>query len=162
MTALQKYQRIEATGLWRSTPQAQRREVIVSIGDATLVITDTKEQPLTHWSLAAVERANPGMLPATYHPDGDPDETLELGEDEAEMIGAIEELRQAINRGRPKPGRLRLTILGGVVACVAVFSVLWLPGAMRNHAVQVVPQAKRLDLGERLLGHVKPSRCPAR
>ena len=88
MTALQKYQRIEASGLWRPSPDAQRREVIVSIGEATLVITDTRDQPLTHWSLAAIERTNPGELPALYCPDGDPDETLELSEQEAEMMTA--------------------------------------------------------------------------
>ena len=56
MTALQKYERLEATGLWRETPDGQRREVVVSIGDATLVISDLNDTALTHWSLAAVER----------------------------------------------------------------------------------------------------------
>lgn len=155
MTALRKYQRIEASGLWRPAPDAQRREVIVSIGDATLVITDMKEQPLAHWSLAAVERANPGETPAIYHPDGDPDETLELTQDEAEMIQAIEKLRQAIGRTRAKPGRLRLVILGSVVATVLALAVFWLPGAMLNHAVRVVPTVKRAELGERLLVHAQ-------
>lgn len=155
MTALQKYQRIEASGLWRSHAQAQRREVIVSIGDATLVITDTKEQPLTHWSLAAVERANPGELPAIYHPDGDPDEVLELPADETQMIEAIEKLRQAIGRTRPKPGRLRLYILTGIITTVLALAVFWLPGAMLNHATRVVPDARRSELGDRLLIHAQ-------
>lgn len=155
MTALQKYQRIEASGLWRPDPDAQRREVIVSIGDATLVITDMKEQPLTHWSLAAVERANPGEIPAIYHPDGDPSETLELSQDEADMIAAIEKLRQAVGRGRSKPGRLRLVILAAVLLLVTGLSVFWLPGAMRDHATRVVPLAKRTELGERLLAHAQ-------
>lgn len=155
MTALQKYQRIEASGLWRPSPDAQRREVIVSIGEATLVITDTKDQPLTHWSLAAVERTNPGELPAIYCPDGDPDETLELSETEAEMIGAIEKLRQAVGRGRAKPGRLRLLILAGMLSTLTGLAVFWLPGAMLNHAARVVPPAKRLDLGQRLLSHAQ-------
>lgn len=155
MTALQQYQRIEASALWRPAPDAQRREVIVSIGDATLVITDLKEQPLAHWSLAAIERANPGENPAIYHPDGDPEETLELSGDETEMIAAIEKLRQAVDRGRAKPGRLRLFILGGVLSAVTALSVFWLPGAMLNHAVKVVPLAKRTELGERLLVHTQ-------
>ncbi|SMO96100.1 hypothetical protein SAMN06265173_13141 [Thalassovita litoralis] len=155
MTALQKYQRIEASGLWRPNAQAQRREVIVSIGDATLVITDTKEQALAHWSLAAVARANPGDLPAIYHPDGDPDEVLELSANETQMIDAIEKLRQAINRTRPKPGRLRLYILGGVITLALALAVFWLPGAMLNHAARVVPDAKRSELGDRLLGHAQ-------
>lgn len=155
MTARQKYQRIEASGLWRPDPTAQRREVIVSIGDATLIITDIQERALTHWSLAAVERANPGHWPAIYHPDGDPDETLELPEDEAEMIDAIEKLRQAVGRGRPRPGRLRLLILSGVMLCVLALSVFWLPDAMLRHTLRVVPEVKQQDLGERLLTHAQ-------
>jgi len=105
MTALSKYQRLEASALWRDSISGQRRDVIVSLGDASLVITDKNERPLTHWSLAAVQRANPGAMPAVFHPDGDPDETLELGESETEMVEAIEKLRQVIERRRPKPGR---------------------------------------------------------
>jgi hypothetical protein len=155
MTALEKYQRIEASGLWRPDADTQRREVIVSIGDATLIITDMQERALTHWSLAAIERANPGELPAIYHPDGDPDEVLELSADEAEMIGAIEKLRQAVGRGRSKPGRLRLLILSFVVLAVLLLSVAWLPGAMLRHTVRVVPEAKRIELGTRLLAHAQ-------
>lgn len=155
MTALEKYQRIEATGLWRPDADTQRREVIVSIGDATLIITDMQERALTHWSLAAIERANPVELPAIYHPDGDPSEVLELSEDEAEMIGAIEKLRQAVGRGRAKPGRLRLLILSFVVLFLLILSVVWLPGAMLRHTVRVVPDAKRTELGTRLLAHAQ-------
>ncbi|WP_420569571.1 hypothetical protein [Thalassovita sp.] len=155
MTALEKYQRIEATGLWRPDADTQRREVIVSIGDATLVITDSQERPLTHWSLAAIERANPGETPAIYHPDGDPDEVLELPDTESEMISAIEKLRQAVGRGRAKPGRLRLMILGFVVLTMGLLGTLWLPGAMLRHTVRVVPEVKRQDLGARLLTHAE-------
>ena len=58
MTALKEYDRIEATGLWRANADAQRREVIVSIGDATLTISDHNDRALAHWSLPAIERAN--------------------------------------------------------------------------------------------------------
>ena len=67
MTALKKYARLEATGLWRQTPEDQRREVVVSIGDATLVISNTNDTALTHWSLAAIERAGTSDDPATFH-----------------------------------------------------------------------------------------------
>ncbi|MFY9210954.1 MAG: hypothetical protein WAO69_07485 [Aestuariivita sp.] len=154
MTALKKYQRLEATGLWRPAPDEQRREVVVSIGDATLVITDTKDRALAHWSLAAVERQNPGTRPAIYSPDGDPDETLELGEDEDEMIRAIEKLRGAISRARPHPGRLRLVSV--LLSCLAVsaVAVFWLPGAMLRHTLSVVPEITRQDIGEDLLERI--------
>ncbi|MAU51650.1 MAG: hypothetical protein CMN17_04580 [Roseovarius sp.] len=154
-TALRKYQRLEAAGLWRAGPEAQRIDVIVSVGEATLTITDTRERVKAHWSLAAMARANPGTLPAIYHPDGDPGETLELSADEAEMIAAIETLRTAIDRQRPHPGRLRFW---GVLAClilVALLAWLWLPGAARDHALRVVPQVKRAEIGQALLTHVE-------
>ena len=56
VTALHRYQRLEAEGVWRATPDARRQEVIVVLGDATLVIHDRGERPLAHWSLPAVER----------------------------------------------------------------------------------------------------------
>lgn len=155
MTALAKYARIEATGLWRATADAQRREVIVSIGDATLVITDLNDQALAHWSLAAVERGNPGTRPALYHPDGDPGETLELPASEAEMIEAIETLRRAIEKNRPKPGRLRGVGMVISILVVIALAVFWLPGALQNHTLTVVPNVKRTQIGAALLRRIE-------
>lgn len=155
MTALKEYERLEATGLWRAAPGDQRREVIVSIGEATLTITDTNDKALTHWSLAAIERINPGQRPALFNPDGDPGETLELGGDEAAMIDAIEKLRRAIERARPRPGRLRpLSVLVAIAAVLAVL-VFWLPGALTSHTVSVVPEIKRQAIGEALMRRIE-------
>ncbi len=155
MTALAKYARIEATGLWRAAPDAQRREVIVSIGDATLVITDTNDRPLAHWSLAAVERGNPGVIPALYHPDGDTGETLELPASEAEMVEAIETLRRVIDRSRPRPGRLRSFGMLLSVLAVAGIAYFWLPGALQDHTLTVVPDVKRVQIGAALLRRIE-------
>lgn len=155
MTALQKYQRLEASGLWRATPEAQRQDVIVSIGDATLLIADLHDRPLTHWSLAALERLNPGELPALYCPYGDPGETLELAENETEMVAAIEKIRTAIGRGRAHPGRLRMWGLLGSVLVVLGLGAFWLPMALRAHAVTVVPTAKRAEIGAALGQKIK-------
>ncbi|WP_372611549.1 hypothetical protein [Aquicoccus sp.] len=155
MTALSAYDRIEATGLWRPTPDDQRREVIVSIGEATLTISDRNEQALAHWSIPAIARANPGQHPALFHPDGDPGETLELSEDETEMIGAIETLRTAVERARPRPGRLRLMGFGVSVAVIVALGIFWLPGALREHAVGVVPEVKRSEIGSALLSRIR-------
>ncbi|KPA21843.1 hypothetical protein shim_17280 [Shimia sp. SK013] len=152
-TALHKYDRLEATAIWRASKDAQRRDVIVSIGDATLVISDLQDRALTHWSIPAVRRANPGERPALFHPDGDDDETLEVGEDEADMIEAIEELCSAVARRRPRPGRLRFGIFGVSLAAFAALAVFWLPGALLEHALRVAPSAIRQDIGASLLKH---------
>jgi hypothetical protein len=155
MTALTKYARLEASGLWRATAADQRREVIVSIGDATLVITDFNDRALAHWSLAAVERANVGESPAVYHPDGDPDETLELPDSEGEMVEAIETLRHAINRARPRPGRLRQISTIVIALLIAALAIFWLPGAVQDHTLRVVPNAKRVQIGNALLERIE-------
>ncbi len=155
MTALKQFQRIEATGLWRPTPDEQRREVVVSIGEATLTISDFNDRALTHWSLAALERQNPGEYPAIFHPDGDPGETLELAQSETTMIEAVDRLQRAIDRSRPHPGRLRWFSVGGVVLAVLAVLVLWLPGALQNHVVSVVPTIKRQDIGNTILQRIE-------
>lgn len=133
----------------------------MSIGDATLIISNMNDQALTHWSLAAVERANLGQMPAIYHPDGDPGETVELSDNESEMIEAIETLRRAISRARPRPGRLRW--MGMTVSLVVVLALVlfWLPGAMQDHALRVVPGVKRSEIGRALLGRIERVSGPA-
>ena len=154
MTALTKYDRLEAEGLWRLTSNDQRRNVIVSIGDATLVIIDSQERPLAHWSLAAVSRHNPGKYPAIYNPDGDSEEQLELAEAEKEMILAIEKLLLVIDRGRPKPGRLRLVILTGIFVNIIALAIFWVPNAVKNYALRIVPSVKRYEIGLELMNQL--------
>lgn len=153
MTALSEFERLECPGLWREGPQAQRRDVIVSFGDASLVISDKNEQALTHWSLAAVTRLNPGTLPALFGPELDAEgEDLEI--DDEVMIGAIARVTSAIERARPRPGRLRLVLLGGALAAVIGLGVFWMPGAIRRHTVSVVPPTLRAEIGQRLLADI--------
>jgi len=160
MTALSQYDRLEAVGLWRASKDAQRTEVIVSLGERSLVLSNAQNQALAHWSLAAVTRANMGRgggaASAIYHPIGDPDEELEIAETESAMIEAIETLRRKLNRGRSRPGRLRLFLFAGVVLGLLALGQLWLPEALRNHAVAVAPKVKRVEIGKALMAHVLP------
>lgn len=154
MTALDAYQRLEAIGLWRPTAEAQRREVVVSLGDATLTMHSTSNQALAHWSLAAIERQNPGTRPAIFNPHGDPDETLELGDDAAEIIDALEKLRRVVERRRPRKGRLRAILLSLAFLSVVAGLWTWAPGALTDHAVNVVPAVKRSEIGSALLTRI--------
>jgi hypothetical protein len=155
MTVLREFERLEAAGLWRASPEAQRRDVIISVGDATLTITDLQDRVLAHWSLAAVERANPGVFPALFHPDGDPGEQLEIPQDEETMLEAIEKVRHAIERARPHPGRLRVMSIFGSLSVVALLILFGLPSLMQNHAVKVVPEIKAKAIGQALLGRIE-------
>ncbi|MGB5558786.1 MAG: hypothetical protein WBN04_12340 [Paracoccaceae bacterium] len=153
MTALKEFQRLECAGIWRATADAQRRDVIVSLGDSTLVISDQKGTALTHWSLPAIERLNPGSHPALFRPGRDAVETLELVDDT--MIGGISRVHTAIERRRPHPGRLRLSLLGGGATIVLALALFWLPGAMIEYTASVIPAAKRASIGQSVLTNIR-------
>jgi hypothetical protein len=150
MTALKKYQRLECPGLWRETPQDQRREVGVRFGDATLILIDPKSgTALSHWSLPAVERLNPGEDPPLFAPGRDALESLELTD--PDMVEALQTVRQAVKAAIPRPGRLRGVLLGGTLVAVLGIAALWLPGALVAHTASVVPLALRAEIGQRAL-----------
>lgn len=153
MTALDKYARLETIGLWRADPEAQRIEVVVSFGDATLVILSGSGRPLSHWSLPAVVRLNPATVPALYAPDADASETLEIEDDL--MIAAIDRVRAAVARPEPRRGRLRQSIVGGGLFLLLLIAVFWLPGALTRQTLSLVPDAKRTEIGATLLGLVQ-------
>ena len=153
MTALDQYVRLESGGLWRADADAQRRDVVVSFGDATLVISDQAGRPLTHWSLPAVIRQNPGERPAIYTPDEDASETVEIAEDT--MIDAIEQVRKALIKAKPHPGKLRHLVTAGFIAVTVLLAVFWLPGALTRQTLSVVPQPKRVEIGAAILGHMQ-------
>ncbi|WP_297615360.1 hypothetical protein [uncultured Roseicyclus sp.] len=152
MTALEQYSRLEATGLWREGPDAQRSEVLVSLGKATLVIATPAEVVRTHWSLPALIRLNPGKHPAIYAPSPQTDEELEI--DDALMVEAIEKLRISIERRRPHPGRLRLWIGASLGAGMLALALLWMPDALIRQTVSLLPAASREAIGTQLLQEI--------
>lgn len=154
MTVLSKYQRLECAGIWRAAATDQRQNVFVVLGDATLVIRDSADVALAHWSLPAVERNNPGVRPALYTPGTEAEELLEL--DDETMIDAIRTVQRAIARARPKPGLLRRTIFGFSLATVLILGALWLPDTLIRHTAGVLPAAARTDIGTRLLTALEP------
>ncbi|WP_375261022.1 hypothetical protein [Palleronia sp.] len=152
MTALTEFERLEAPALWRPGAGEQRRDVVVSLGEATLAIYAMDETPLAHWSLPAVERRNPGEMPAIFAPGPEAAETLEIDDDL--MIDSIARVDRAIRRRRPRPGILRSALFAGALLAVGALAILWLPGALIRHAVSVAPPAVRADTGARLLEEV--------
>ncbi len=153
MTALKKYQRLESPGLWRDTPEAQRREVVVAFRDATLVLSDPRTgKPLTHWSLPALVRVNPGASPALFAPAPDDAETLEI--DDADMIAALETVLGAVRRGAPHPGRLRGRLVAGLLLALLGAGVVMLPPALLTRSAGLLPVATRAAIGEAALSDI--------
>lgn len=150
MTALKKYQKLESSGLWRENALGQRREVIANLGDATLVLSDPKrETALSHWSLPAIRRLNPGEMPAVFSPGDADGETLEI--DDTVMISALETVHAALRAARPHPGRLRNGILASVAIAIVAIGVFWLPDALVAHTASFLPRSTRAEIGQMAL-----------
>ena len=158
MTALKEYARLESTGLWRDAVDEQRREVGIIFGNASLIIVDTAGRPLTHWSMPAMRRTNPGQLPAIYTPDGAGAETLELADDL--MIGAIDKVLRSVARSTPRPRRLRNAVIAFVLSMILGFGIFWLPGALIRQTLLVMPAVTRTEIGATLLGHIQRLTSP--
>ena len=158
MTALDRYVRLESDALWRAAPDAQRRDVLIAFGDATLVISDQAGRPLAHWSLPALIRQNPDKNPAVYVPDEDGSELLEISD--ATMIDAIEEVRKALAKAQPHPGKLRHWLTGGFVGLTVLLGVFWLPDALIRQTLSVVPEPKRQEIGTQMLSYMVPRTGP--
>ncbi|MDO5529310.1 MAG: hypothetical protein Q4F71_07890 [Paracoccus sp. (in: a-proteobacteria)] len=154
-TALKKFQRLEAAGLWHRGGGRAPVEVVVSVGEATLVLSDPKtDAPVAHWSLPALERLNPGEIPARFAPaalGGEPGDAEYLALDDAEMLDAIDQLHRAIEDSRPHPGRLRGRLTIAAALLMAGLAIFWLPGALTRHAAQITPAAERASIGGMVL-----------
>lgn len=149
MTAIDDLVRLESPALWRPEAGAQRREVYVAIGEAELVVQDRAGTALSHWSLPALERLNPNAMPARYAPAVGAGEELEI--EEPDMVAALDRVMSAVERGRRRPGALR-RIATGLIAGVALgVAIMWLPGALRDHARKIMPAAQRTEIGQRIL-----------
>ena len=149
MTVLAEYQRLEAEGIWRASAEAQRRDVIVAIGEATITINAPNGTALTHWSLPAMRRLNASEAPAIYGPGADSAETLEIAD--PEMVAAIERVLAAIQKpvsSRGWTGRLiRLGVALGAIAGL----IFWLPGAVTAYTASLVPDVAHDQIGAALL-----------
>ncbi|SEM48817.1 hypothetical protein SAMN04488003_101285 [Loktanella fryxellensis] len=158
MTALPQYDRLESLGLWRPSRGDQRREVIVSFGDATLVVADGAGRPLSHWSLPAVKRLNPDEHPAIFAPDVDATETLEI--DDTAMIEAIGLVRDTLIRAAPRRGRLRQALTALVLLGVLGLGAAVGPDLLRNQTVASIDDQRRAEIGATVLGYLQARTGP--
>lgn len=143
MTALDQYIRLESTGRWREHEDAPWREVLVSFGNASLVLSNFQEEPLTHWSLAAVERLGEEENAVLYAPDASAAEVLAVSD--ADMVTAIRDVTaMARNRAAPVPKRrLRRPVTALLALALIGAAVGFGPGTLRGMAAKLPSPEQR-------------------
>ncbi len=156
-TALHGYDRLEAPGLWRPGWQEQRRDVVVSLGEATITLTDRADRPLAHWSLPALRRiadTPPLYALAAAEGAGDPDgETLEI--EDPQMNAALDAILGSLAVD-PRGGRLRAAIVAAGLVCLVAAVVLGGPDLLRSQALDGLTADQREELGERVVAAMAP------
>lgn len=167
MTALEKYARLEALGLWREAAATDPREVVVSFGNASLVLTDLSDRPLGHWALAGIEPVGRAEGATIYAMDRAGDETLTIRD--PEMIAAI----AAVSRdwsAIPVPvqtvARRRFPWVALLALIVLAVLAAQLPRLVRDQAARMVPPEQAQEFGQRMLldliaAHGSPCTDPA-
>lgn len=155
MTAIDKYIRLEAVGQWREAPEQSPREVIVSFGDQTLVLSDLKENPLSHWALAATRRVSRNGSKAIYSPDIEGFELLEI--DDADMVEAIAQVSRLAMAPVTQKSR-KFSALLGLFAVVATL-IYFVPSLMRDQAIRMTKQDSARYLGLEMLEGTRLKQC---
>lgn len=160
MTALTQYARLEGSGLWRPDGGAQRRDVAVTLGKSSLILSDARSGTvLSHWALSTVRRMNPGRRPARYQPGDEPEgESLETDDDL--LIEALGTVLAAL-APRPVGRRVRLVLTGlGLAAVLA--AALWMPQVLVNRTAPIVRDAMRAQIGREALEGLTGPGSPVR
>ncbi|MEM8979098.1 MAG: hypothetical protein AAGD04_06415 [Pseudomonadota bacterium] len=150
MTALKEFVRLESPGIWRPHEGAQRRDVVVSFGKSTLVISDSAGRILSHWSLPAIERF--AKSPGRYRPGPDSGEELEL--DEPLMIEAIAKLQAALTKTHtPNDQRRKRALWGLAAACVMALGLL-VPEVLVRQGLSLAHPAIRSEISDKVLAEL--------
>lgn len=159
MTALERYDRLEALGRWREGPDAPVREVVVSLGDATLVLADLTDRPLGHWALIGVQAVGKDGPATVYAMTPEGEETLAI--QDADMVEAIAAVRRPFHggpvRGQPKgrgwwPAAIAATLIGLAAA--------FLPELIRAQAARMAPPEMLREWGDAMLLHLMAEQGP--
>ena len=156
MTAIDKYTRLEALGQWRESPTQPPREVVVSFGNATLVLSNLDEKPLCHWAMAATSRMSLEGTKAVYTPDTEGFETLEI--DDAEMVEAIAQVSRAATTVNLRTPWLRWVFIALVMTASAAIAYAT-PPLLRSQAIRMTGSESARKLGTDMLATLSPDIC---
>jgi hypothetical protein len=154
MTALERYDRLEAVGQWREGPDADPREVIVSFGATTLVLRDLAERAVGHWALAGMQVYQQSSDATIYSTAPDGHETLRIYD--PLMVAAISEvsrMRDAPPPSQNGPDKPAWRLHPGSVQALALvaLSVMLGPVLLRDQALRMVPPGQASEFGDRML-----------
>lgn len=119
--------------------------MVVSVGTATLVLTDLADRLLGHWALAGVSVVGREGIATVYGmAEG---ETLTIRD--REIVAAIAAASDLLPRRAPAARRIPLGPILAVAALVAL--ALAAPGLVRMQAASMVPPERAVEIADEML-----------
>lgn len=151
MTALKRYDLLEAEGRYFDGKSAAPREVVVKFGDASLMILDLQDMPITHWPLATLRdlgAAGPGL---SLIPDFGSDERLSISD--TDMIEAIRTICPKLDEGEPVGGRrwMRVAAWAGLALGSVYLIIFHLLPAISDQLAELIPPEAEAAMGEEMV-----------
>jgi Zn-dependent protease with chaperone function len=152
MTALPQYDLLEAIGLYFDGQVATPREVIVKFGDASLMVLDTNDMPVTHWPLATLRNVAGAGTALSLTPDQTGAERLSV--DDPSMIEALRAVCPDLDAQRPIPRkRWRKIAIWGAAAILSVYLIVFhLIPSLSNQLAELIPPDAEIAMGEAMSG----------
>lgn len=146
------YIRFEASGIWRENAETPPRDVIVSLGERTLVLSDLGDRILGHWARAGLTPLRTEGETTVYTLSAESGETLAIGDRQmnVEISGRTHDAQVSPRKRRKRP-RLGLILAAsfsiGLSATLASFA----PGAMRHQTLRLIQPGQAAELSDRIL-----------
>lgn len=152
MTALERYERLEAPGRYFDGRSAAAAEVIVKFGDASLILMRFDETPLAHWSLSGLRDLGEGGAALSLTPDEASEERLLLSD--PDMVAAIRAVCPRLGARRPvERPRWRRALLWGAAALASIWLIVFhLAPALADRLATLIPPEAEQAMGEEMTG----------
>lgn len=151
MTALARYELLEASGRYFDGQTAAAREVVVKFGDASLILMTMDDMPITHWSLAGLRDRGAGNGALSLTPDDESEERLVIEDDD--MVAAIRAVCPALNEKPAIPrSRKRRAIFWAVTAIASIYLIVFhLAPALSDKLATLIPPEAEAAMGEKMV-----------
>ncbi len=135
MTAIKKYTILESKGFWIDAKGSPPKEVIVSFGKSSIIMSDNNEIPLNHWDLNSIVMIEKNEIEARFSPGTERQEELII-QDEA----MIEALAIICGKGKSPSGKLlkfhHFIIITGSILIMLFF--FFLPNILRTVTLDII------------------------
>ena len=135
MTAIKKYRRIEAKGLWIEKKGTNPKDVIVSIGKSSITISDINEVPHNHWNFNSITILEQDKEKTIFSPGQDRQEKLII--QDQEMINALNIICE-YGKASKKPIIKTSFILTAIFTFLIITFVLSIPFILRLVTLDII------------------------